>query len=460
MRFQRAYLKTFIGDGDFYKQALMVMIPIIIQQLINTLFNVADNFMVGQLDGISMSAVTVANKPALIYNGFFFGVTGAGGLMLSQYFGAQEYKKCQSLFALQMLLGFVIAALFCAAMLAFPRQIMHIFVNDQRTVSIGVDYLRIVAYSYLPAAITTTCIFSMRALGYTKEPMLISIVAILLNVFFNYALIFGHFGMPRMGVEGAALGTLLSRLIEMAFYIIILLKRSTLFSFDLLSVRTLKKPILKSFVKRAMPLTVNEILWTTGLAIYFWSYARIDEAALPAITIADLVVQIGFIISMGMASAISVLIGTRLGAGEFDEARTNAKKLFGLSCFNATVSTAIALSMSFWLPQIFNVEPHLQALGRQLAWVGALFYLPNAMYAFCFFCLRAGGDTRHAAMLDSGYMWVLPVPVAVLLGLFGQGRVSIIWAMLIVQLLMNAKVIVALKVVLKGKWIRNITQEA
>jgi Na+-driven multidrug efflux pump len=123
------------------------------------------------------------------------------------------------------------------------------------------------------------------------------------------------------------------------------------------------------------------------------------------------------------------------------------------------LSTIVGLAMSVVLPGVFNVATSMQQLAKQLSWLGAAFYLPNAVYGFCFFLLRAGGDTKNAALLDSGYMWVLPVPVAILMGLFGQGRISVILAMLIVQLLMNAKVVIAMIVVRKGKWIRNITQD-
>jgi len=460
MVLSRNYLKSFIGDKAFHKTALAIMIPIVIQQLINTLFNVVDNLMVGQISGVAMSGVSVANRPSLIYYGFFYGITGAGGLMLSQFFGAGETRKCQSIFALEMILGFVCALLFCAVMFFFAEPVMLLFVSDPETIDLGVRYLRLVAFSYLPAAISTTCMLAMRALGHAKIPMLLSILAMALNGFFNYCFIFGHFGAPEMGVEGAALGTLMARLVEMALYLFILFKKSAFFSLNMKAVTDIGKNVFNSFLKKALPLTLNEMLWTGGLSVYFWAYARLDEAALPALTISDLVVQIGFVVSMGMGGAVSVIIGTRLGAGEFEKAKKSTKNLLSLSCALAVMSTIIGLIMSMLLPGIFNVDASMQHLAKQLSWLGAAFYLPGAVYAFCFFVLRAGGDTKNAALLDSGYMWVLPVPVAILLGLFGKGRISVILGMAIVQTLMNLKVIIALIVVRKGKWIRNITKDA
>lgn len=450
-------LKPFIGDSAFYKQALMVMIPVIVQQLISTLFNVIDNFMVGQLDAISMAAVSVANKPTMIYSGCFVGMAGGAGLMLSQYFGAKEFGECQSIFSVEMLVGIAWSILFCAVMVLFPETIMGIFVSDMQTIEVGASYIRIASFSFIPAAVSMTCIFSMRALGYNRMPMIISVVSMLLNGVFNYCFIFGHFGAPEMGVEGAALGTLLARSCEMLCYLVILAKRSAFFTLEIKKAFTINKEVLKTFVKKAFPLTVNEVFWTTGFSIFFWAYASLNEVQVPAITIADLVVQVGQVISVGMASAVAVLIGTRLGAGEFREAKDNTKKLLSLVLVLATLSMLLAFAMSFTLPSIFNVSDELKELAKQLSWIGAAFYIPNAIYCLCFFCLRAGGDTKNVFFLDSVYMWLLPVPVAVLMATFGQGSISVIVAMFAVQLLMNAKVFLSVRALRQGKWVRNIT---
>ena len=219
MRITKAYLRTFLGSRSFYKSALAVMIPVAIQQLINTLFNVADTVMVGSLGGLSMSAVAVANKPGLIYNGFFFGMTGAGGLLLSQYYGAGEKDQCQSIFSLELLLGLCSSVGFCLLLALKPYWIMTLFVKDETTIQLGVSYLKTISISYIPVAVSSTCIFSMRALGYNKMPMRVSLATILCNVILNYLFIFGKLGLPAMGVQGAALGTLLSRMMEMCIYL-------------------------------------------------------------------------------------------------------------------------------------------------------------------------------------------------------------------------------------------------
>lgn len=454
-----ARLKPYFGDRTFYRQALIVMIPVVIQQLINTLFNVVDNVMVGGIGALAMSAVTAANKPYLIYNGFFFGMAGAGGLLISQFYGAGERDTCQGLFGLQILAGLVSSLLFGAAMFLFPRPIMQIFIQDPATVELGVSYMRMVCFSYIPVAVSSVCIFSMRSLGLNKMPMLVGLGAMLANAGFNYVFIFGLGPIPAMGVVGAALGTLLARTLEMLIYIVVLLRRRAFFSLDLRPVRRLSGKVLRSFVQRALPLTVNEILWNLGFNIYFWAYARLNEAAIPAVTIADQAMQIGVVVSVGMASAVSVMIGTELGAGCFAQARANCKKLLMLVCIISVLCTVIGVTAAVFLPYAFDIDAGLRGLATTLTLIYCLFYLPNAVYAFCFYCLRAGGDTRSATLLDAGYMWLVPVPAALLIGWFGTGHISLTAALLLITLLMNFKVVFALIALKRGKWVRNITQD-
>ena len=459
MHITRAYLRTFRGTKAFYKGALVVMIPVILQQLINTLFNVVDTVMVGSLGEMSMSAVSVANKPGMIYNGCIFGVTGAGGLMLSQYFGAKDYNQCQSLFSLQMMLTLFFGALYFAVLFFFPEWVMGIFVKDDQTIAIGTAYLRIVSFSYLPATVSSTCIFSMRALGRNKTPMLISMAALVMNAAFNYVFMFGLLGLPAMGVKGAALGTLVSRTIEMCIYLAVLYKRRSFFSIRFDAVFHLRKAVAKSFFRRALPLIGNELLWSTGLNLFFWTYARLDEPSIPAMVIADQAFMIGFVLSSGISSAVSVLIGTELGAGRLQQAKQSCKQLFSMVVAISFACSVVGILCSFVLPLIFPVAPELRVLSANLTIVYSLFYPVSCMYGFCFFCLRAGGDTKNAALLDSIYMWAIPIPVSLIMGLFGVGRISLVMAVIIVQTLMNAKILLALRIVHRGKWVRNITLE-
>ena len=458
----QAIIKPYIGNRKFYSSALKVMIPVVIQQLINTLFNMVDNLMVGSLDinGLAMSAVTVANKPYTVFWGFFFGMSGAAGLMISQYFGAKDNRTCQGLLILQMIIGSVAALIVGLALALFPEQIMRIFVTDPRTIELGMSYLKIIWISYIPTAISNIFVYSNRAIGQNKVSMLVSMLAMGVNALCNFVLIFGKLGFPALGVTGAAIGTLIARVVEMTIYLVMLAKKKTIFSLDLSAVFHLKKQQISTFISRSIPLIINEMLWTLGTNLYFWSYARINEPGLPAITIGEQITMIAYAMAMGTASAVAVLIGAELGADRLEEAKANCKKLLALVVAIGFVCVVVCCAFGLMLPNLFGVTPELRAMAMRIVLIMGGFAPFNFVYSFCFFCLRAGGDTRNAMLLDSGYMWIAPVPAALLMAIFLPGRISIVLAVFVVQFLMNAKVVLALMALKKGKWVKNITKSA
>jgi putative MATE family efflux protein len=455
----RSSLRPWFGTGAFYKGALCVMLPVTVQQLINNMFNVVDNLMVGALDaqGLAMSAVSVANKPVILYNSFIFGLAGAGGLLISQYFGARDRKACMGLFWTQILIALAFGLAFALTIFCIPQTIMRIYVTDVRTVELGVAYLRIVAFSYLPAAVSGVCIFALRSLGQTRTSMLVSLGSMGVNALFNYLLIFGALGFPRLGVQGAALGTVIARLFEMTIYLTLMLRKRMYFTFEPAACRGLSALQQSTFASKARPLIINELLYSIGLNIFFWCFARMDEAAIPALTIAELVFTISSVIAMGNSSAVSVLIGTELGAGALVSARENCKKLSVLTLMIGLICTALCYLLAIALPQLYNVSAELRHTATRIAWVMATFAPFNFLYAFCFFVLRAGGDTRSASLLDSGFMWVAPVPAAILMALLLPGKLSLLGAVAVIYALLSLRVIPGLIVLKRGRWIRNIT---
>jgi len=455
----RSAIRPFIGSGTYYKGALAVMLPVTVQQLVNNLFNVMDNLMVGALDvqGLAMSAVTVANRPVMIFNGFIFGMVGAGGLLISQYYGARDHKACQGIFWTQMALALLNATLFFVLLFGAPEAIMRIYVTDPKTIALGVSYMRVISFSYFPAAISSVCIFSLRSLGQNRASMMVSLVSMAVNALCNFGLIFGHFGLPRLGVAGAAWGTLIARLFEMSFYLLLMMRRRMYFTLEPAACIRMDKRVRRQYASKAMPLIVNELLYSLGLNIFFWCYARMDEASLPALSIAEICMQISAVIIMGNSSAISVAIGTALGAGELDKARDHCKKLFLLTFVIGLVSTTICCLLALVLPSLYNLSGDLRSIATRISCVMAMFAPINFLYAFCFFVLRAGGDTRNASLLDSGFLWLVPVPACILMALLIPGQISLMLTVVIVQVLSNLRIVPALLVVRKGTWLRNLT---
>ena len=445
---------------SFYMDATAIMLPVIAQQLISALFNFVDNFMVGQLGASSLAGVSVANKPYTVFMCLFFGFTGAGGMLIAQYYGARERRTMQQLFGLQIVGALVIGTVFFFVLHFFPHVIMGAFVTDPDTMRAGLDYLSMIKYSYIPTAISLTCMHSLRALGKNRMPMVAGFVTMLVNIALNSLLIFGLCGFPRMGERGAALATLIARTVEMLFYLYVLKKERTPFTLDIGCFRKLPRPVLAMFARKGFPLTMNEVLWTSGQMIFFWTYARVQEYALPAISLLDQTTTIVYVLTAGMSSASASIIGQTLGAGQIEEAKEKANRLLRLAGMLAGACLMLGMGLSFVVPAMYaNLAQDLRTMATQLILVQSVLVVPNALYATIFAVLRAGGDTRSAVLLDSGYMWMAVVPASLLCAFLlpAIGRADVRIAFVTVQVLMNLKVFWALAIIRRGKWARNMT---
>lgn len=447
-------------DWPFYRYAAGFMLPVIVQQIVASVFNFIDNFMVGTLGAASLAGVSVANKPYTVFMCLFFGLTGAGCILISQYFGARDEKTTQQVFAVQSIGSLILGLLFFALLSAFPRQIMGIFVTEEATMESGLAYLEVIKYSYIPAAISMSCAPALRSVGKSRVPMIASLIAMGVNITLNSLLIFGLCGFPRLEERGAALATVIARTAEAAFYVYLLARRRSAFSLDIGCARRLPGEVMHTYVRKGIPLTVNEVFWSLGQMIFFWTYSRVQESALPALSLVDQVTTIVYALTSGMASAAITIVGNTLGAGDIPAARRKANQLLCMALAISSFCAVLGFGLAFVVPAVYtSLDAALRWIATQLIFIQSICVIPSALYSTCYSILRAGGDTRSAVMLDSGYMWMAPVPAALIcafaLPALGVSDVRI--AFCIVQALMNAKIIWALWIIRRGSWARNMT---
>jgi putative MATE family efflux protein len=443
------------GDRAFYREALAVGLPIILQQLIASGMGFVDGVMVGQIDARTLASVAVTNKYFLIMQCMLFGVTGGLGIFISQYFGAEDHEKGQGLFVINILGSVAVAGLFFTLISLFPRAILSLFVNDPATLQHGQDYLHFVRFSYLPYAISLACMTALRSIGETRKPLIISSLAILLNTGLNYLLIFGNFGLPALGVGGAGLATLISRLTEMLLYLVLLGQNRQYFNLRVTPVRLLNKSILKQILRKTLPLISNELAWSIGNATMFWTYCQIDETFIASLTVVEMTANLVYVVIGGLGAAISVLVGARLGADRFDEARDNARRLITGVAAVILVSGILVIGLSGKIPLLFNLTLPIQQLAGRMLRINALFYVFNAINVGIFLTLRIGGDVRATLLMDSLYMWAFVIPLALVLSLLVKpGIIVFYWAIQLTDLL---KLSITSYLYRKGRWIRNLT---
>ena len=446
--------KKYFGTKQFYKSVASIALPIMAQQFITTFVNLIDNVMIGSIGNIALTSVTVANRFFLIMNSILFGLCGAAGIYIAQYFGAKEKRKCQEVFNINMAFAIIAAILFTLVIFIFPQFAIELFSKTPVIVEEAIRYLQFAKYTYIPFAISFTCMMALRAVGINKIQLKVGTVAVLTNTFLNYCLIFGNFGFPKMGTQGAAIATVMARLVEMTIYLVVLYRHRHFFSFDLKGMIKINTNILSNIIHKAVPLTANEIMFSFGQALIFMSYMRCDEYLVASISVVDTVANIMFIVFGGLSSAVSIMIGNKLGANLLDEAKDNARKLL---CFALMVSLTIG-SICFMLapliPNMYNVDVPIKEAIITLIRIKSIMINIYAFNVCIFFILRAGGDVVSTMIMDSGFLWVAGVLVSTVLSSFTT--LPLVTLYIIVESLDLIKLLVATYFFKKERWVKNI----
>lgn len=448
-------MKKYFGNKAFYMTTLSIALPIMAQQFVTSFVNLIDNIMIGSVGSLALTSVTVANRIYLIFNSTMFGICGAAGIFIAQYYGAHNKEKCQNILNINIVFGFLMASIFVLALLLIPRQLLEIFTSNPKVIQESLRYLQFALLTYIPFALSFSVMMAFRAVGINKIQLIVGTITVAINTTLNYILIFGHFGFPQLGVQGAAIATAIARIIEMIIYLSLLMRHQYLFTFHFKEMFHLDIPLIKTMIKKAVPLTMNEVFYSLGLSMIFISYMRCDETLISAISVVDTVMQIAFIIFGGLSSAVSILIGKRLGANEIEEAKLNANKLIAFGVMVSILIGCIFISIAPLIASFYNVEEVIKNTIVTLLRIRSGL-LPIYVYNVCiFFTLRAGGDTFSTMIMDSGFLWCAGVLVSTILSVYFT--IPLVMLYTIVESFDIVKLFVATYFYRKGKWAKNIT---
>ena len=448
-------IKKFIGTKKFYKEVILIAIPIVLQQFITSFVNLIDNIMVGSIGDMALMSVTVSNRFYMLFNATLFGLCGATSIFIAQYYGAKNNKKCQKVFNLTIMLALISALLFTSVLVFIPKFSLHIFTRTPEIVELGLDYIKYIKYTYIPYAITFACMMSLRAVGINKTQLLTGVMAIVINTVLNYCLIFGNFGFPELGVVGAAIATLIARVIEMVVWIWILLRNKHFFKLDLVGILHLDFSFLREVIRKAIPLLTNETLYSLGIALVFKAYMQVSEALIPAIAVVDTVSNIAFIIFGGVSSAISIMIGNRLGANKLEEAKDNSLKLIVFAVMISSMIGLLLFVIAPYIPNIYQLSFDVNQSIVVLLRIKSVVFPVFTVNVCVFLILTAGGDTKSILIMDALFLWVISVTFATLLA--NYSTLPLVMVYMIVEGLDFIKVILAIYYFKKGTWLRNIT---
>jgi putative MATE family efflux protein len=447
-------MKHLIGDKSFYRRLIAVALPIVVQQLITSSVQLVDNIMVGSLGEQAIDSVAVVNQLYFIVILVVFGILGGAGVYTAQYFGSKDFDKLQQTFRFKVIAALFIVFLSFIILTFFGSFFISLFTENPDIISGGMSYLKIVRFSMIPWAFSVSISFTFREIGITKPLLRVSLITILTNTILNYLLIFGSFGFPELGIEGAAIATVISRALEATLFIILAIKRGKVFNSNIKDMLKINPVVLKAIIMMAIPLMLNEILWSTGQTVFIEAYSTRGDNAYAAANITQAVSQLVFVIFGGISTAIAVMVGNTLGENKLEQARENSKKLIFASVVTAFCMGIILFILSYFIIDIYNVMDETKQFAAFNIRINAITIPIVAFNISMYFTLRAGGDTKSTFIMDSGYMWLIQVPTIFLLSRLTDLPITMLF--LIVQLLEIPKMGFAYARYRKGNWIRNL----
>jgi len=447
-------MNKFIGDQAFYKRLFAVAAPIVLQQLITTSVQLVDNVMVGRLGEQAIGSVSVVNQLYFVVILITFGALGGAGIFSAQYFGSRDFEKLKQTFRFKLLIGFGVAMVSFILFSLFGETLIGLFTDNPITIQGGLDYLNIAKWSAFPWILSVAIGNTFRETGITKPLLKISIVAIFTNTALNFIMIFGMFGFPALGIVGAALATLIARFVELGLTLILLKRSGEHFNTEIKEIFKIDKKILASIVLMALPLTLNEALWSSGQTVFLHAYSTRGDSALAAMNISGAISQLVFVTFGGIATAVAVLVGNTLGTNDLEKAKDNARKLIAFAVVFAMFAGVILFILSFFILNIYDVSETTKNIARFNIRVNAIFIPVYSFNVAIYFILRSGGDTKSTLLMDAGYMWVVTVPIAMLLAYLTN--LPVIYLFLIVQMLDIPKTMFGLSRYKKGYWIKNL----
>jgi putative MATE family efflux protein len=442
---------------DFYKTMITIGAPIALQHLIGSSLNLVDTLMIGKLGEDAIAAVGIANRLFFLFILFIYGAYSGCGVFTAQYWGKKDKKNIHRVLGIMLVFGLGFSALFTLAALLIPRHLLILFSRDPHVLDLGVQYLRIVAISYVMTAITFAYSFSCRSVHKTTLPMVVSIIALSTNTLLNYILIYGKLGLPALGVEGAAIATTIARTFEMLLLLGFIYKdKGHPLVGPFKEYFDIHKDMVVNIVKTATPVFVNEATWALGNVVYFIAFGFLGTGAVAVVQICYTVSDFFQALFMGLGSACGVMIGNAVGNDENEKAMLYSVEFIKLTVvFSLLIAGLLYLSRPLIIMLYSSLTPGTKDMLLATLAVLAFYQIPK-MYTFTMIVgiLRGGGDTRYCMFLDMLTVWLVGVPLGFISVLVWHWPVHMVVGAVYFEEII--KVFVTLPRFLSKKWIHNV----
>lgn len=450
-------LREYIFETEFLKNLFTLALPIILQNFLNSFVNILDTIMIGRLGSIEIAAVGLGNQLFFLLNLVLYGVASGSLVFTSQFWGKNDLSGLRKAFGLSMCIAIFLGSIFTLVCFFMPTKILSFYSKDKDVILVGVKYLRIVCFSFIPFGISFIFIFTLRAIEQVRVAVTVTMISLTVNLILNTVLIFGFLGFPAFGVIGAATATVCARITELIAFIVITKKKHYPILGKLKEHFAFSCKFLITFFIIVLPVIFNESIWSLGITFHHKIFAQLSTFAYAAFSITNTVSQLTWVVLVGLGNSISILIGKKIGEGEYNTAKIYANRIAIISPLVASIIGMILIPISFLLKYIFNVEPDVIAQARYFFIILAICYPLKAFnMSMIVGVIRSGGDTKFGAIYDTLFMWIISIPLAWSLSVYTKLPAWFIYLCLFAD--EPIKVCVGFWRLRSGKWLHRVVE--
>lgn len=399
-----------INTKDFYKTVFALVIPIALQNLINVGVTSADVIMLGRVNEIVLSAASLGGQVQFVMTLFFFGLTSGAAVLTAQYWGKKDTLSIEKVLGISLKFSLIVSLIFTLVTFLFPSEIMRLFSSEEAVIAEGTKYLRIVCFSYIFSSITLIYLNIMRTLEKVIISTVVFSISLLINVIFNYIFIFGAFSIPSLGIAGAALSTLIARIIETIITLIYAHKYNKVVKIKLKYIIKSDSLLLKDFIRFSIPVTLNELLWGLGTSVNAAILGQLGSQVAAASSIVQVTRQLATVVAFGISAAAAIIIGKSIGENNINKAKFYSKKCIQLSIILGCIGGLIVLIVRPISMKYLNISDDARSYLSVMMFVMSYFVICQSFNTTMIVGIfRAGGDTRYGLFVDATTMWCFSI---------------------------------------------------
>lgn len=447
-----------VREREFYRTIFRIALPAALQGFVSLLVVLVDNMMVSSLGDVVYAGVAQANAATTFFVATVSGLVSGSSVLISQYWGKRDDARIRRIFAIVSWVCLAVAALFVGVITAFPQAVLRVFVNDPEIIAAALPYFRLVCWSYLPFALSTALVGMLRSVEIVRVTLYVALLSLVANISLNYILIFGKLGLPAMGAEGAALATILARILELALVWWYAFYKQKSFPLRPRMLLRGDRTLWRDYVKYGVPVGVGDMQWALVGVCKAAIIGRLGASMIAANNVAESMMSIAMMLTSSLAGGACVVIGKTVGARDYARTRKYSNTIQLIFLGIGLVMSALAFLLRAPFTNLYSVSPETQNLAAQMIALGAITLIGTTYHASCFVGINRGaGDSRFVLIVDMICGWLVVIPVSILAAFVW--KLPLPWVFLLIRVDQLFKWIIAFFRLRGNKWIKNVTRE-